>query len=190
MIPGKQLCPRCGGILTFRDEYQRWFCYTCHRSLGLLPKKSKRAIALGIIVLVVCSWILPSTVLYIWISGFGPTEEQPPPYCILSASTSGTESGKTRVNVTWMVMSTSRADIKWSDVTQYSAKIVKNGTVMSSGFVWTTWPTGTYVTGGDIIKVTLNRAAAASGSIVKLVLVYAPSGGTFGECSVTVTYTI
>lgn len=110
------------------------------------------------------------------------------PYCYLDASTSGTESGKTQVNVTWMVSYTSRANIRWSDIPQASAKIVKNGTVMSSGFTWKTWPTTTYVTGGDTIIVTLNRATVASGSIIKLVLVYAPSGGTVAESSVTLNY--
>ncbi len=112
------------------------------------------------------------------------------PYCTLSSATiSGTETGKTQVNVTWTVTGVSRADIKWSDSPQAYAKILKNNTSMSSGFMWKTWPTGTYVTDGNTITVTLNRTAVDSGSIIKIVLVYAPAGCTFSESSVTLNYT-
>lgn len=114
------------------------------------------------------------------------------PYCTLSASTSGTETGKTQFNVTWMVSSPSRADIKWSDVPNASAKYLDDGVAISA--IAVSYPTGTYVTGGDIIRATFTRTGygsspVATGSIVKLILVYVPSGGTFAESSVTMSYT-
>lgn len=114
------------------------------------------------------------------------------PYCSLNTSTSGTESGKTQVNVTWMVSSPSRADIKWSDILQSSAKVLCNGTVLAqtTNYTWQAWPTGTYVTSGDTITVTLNRTAVAPGSIIKLILIYAPAGCTLSESSVTLNYTV
>lgn len=110
-------------------------------------------------------------------------------YCTLSASTSGTGTGQSQVNITWMVSAPSRADIKWSDIPQASAKVFDDGVVITSP-TFAVWPSGTYVTGGDIIRVTLNRSSVASGSIIKLILVYAPSGGTLAESSVTVSYTV
>ncbi len=152
--------------------------------------KTLKIIIIVIVVIVLLVILVPAilaAVLYGWVSGMAPSGGGTP-YCILSASTSGTESGKTQVNVTWMVISPSRADIKWSDIPQASAKVYDDGVVISSP-TFLVWPSGTYVTGGNTITVTLTRATVTSGSIIKLVLVHAPSGGTFGESSGTLTYT-
>jgi len=29
--PGTQVCPTCGGPLTYIEQYQRWYCYKCKK---------------------------------------------------------------------------------------------------------------------------------------------------------------
>lgn len=159
------------------------------------PPSPQPKLLIVIVAVVVVIVLIVVGVLWAFVFSKGGEEEEqmlPPvdgtPYCTMSASTSGTETGKTKVNVTWMVSCPSRADIKWSDIPKSSAKVLDDGVAISNP-TWKTWPTGTYVTGGDVITMTLNRTTVASGSIVKLILVHAPSGSTFGVSSVTLTYT-
>lgn len=145
---------------------------------------------IGVILMVAITVVL-AAVLYVWVSSMTPTGGGTP-YCTLSASTSGTGAASgadiyTQVNVTWMVSSPSRADIKWSDVPNASAKYLDDGVVITA--VAVTYPDGIYITGGDIITATLNRATVVTGSSIRLVLVHVPSGGTLADSAVTLSYT-
>lgn len=146
---------------------------------------------IGVILMVAITVVL-AAVLYVWVSSMTPTGGGTP-YCTLSASSSGTSgstaAGYTQVNVTWMVSSPSRADVKWSDVANASSKILADGVAITPDAKVFPPSTSVYVTGGDTITVRLLRSAVASGTVVKLVLVHVPSGGTFAESSITLSYT-
>ncbi|MEW6070735.1 MAG: hypothetical protein AB1485_08975, partial [Candidatus Thermoplasmatota archaeon] len=72
MLAGEQFCPYCKQPVIFISNYHRWFCPTCQRYLGILPGKSRNALIAGLVVLLALGAILPSAVLYVWVSGFMP----------------------------------------------------------------------------------------------------------------------
>jgi hypothetical protein len=65
------VCPYCRQRITFVETYQRWYCATCHRYLGALPRKSKIALAAGIAILIILAYVLPLALIYVWFMGLG-----------------------------------------------------------------------------------------------------------------------
>lgn len=141
---------------------------------------------IGVILMVAITVVL-AAVLYVWVSSMTTTAPITP-FITMTAATSDTGTGYTQGNVTWTITSPSRADIKWADVPQTSAKFLDDGTAITPTAV--TWPGTTYVSGGDTIKATFLRSAVTSGSIIKLILVYTPSSGTCGESQTTFTWVV
>lgn len=148
------------------------------------PKKSRTGLIVGVTLAVVAIVIL-SMIMYVWVSGFG-VSGAPTPQAYLSGVVSS--EGKTWVNITWTVQSVSRPDVLWSDIPMSSAKVLDDGATMSST-TFVSYPTSGYVTGGDVITVMLLKSTVASGSVIQLILVHAPTGCTFAQSSITLIYT-
>lgn len=113
----------------------------------------------------------------------GSTEEVTPNITLIHTSTTNDTN---YVNITWMVAGVSRSDVKWSDVPTTSMKVFVNGIPKTADITLST--SSIYITGADTIKVQLAVGDCPSGSTVKLVLVYAPSGSTCAEATATASY--
>ncbi|MDI6708773.1 MAG: hypothetical protein QME47_06800 [Candidatus Thermoplasmatota archaeon] len=190
MPPGEHLCPYCRQRIIFISEYQRWFCPTCQRYLGLLPGKSKRAIIAGIAILIVLACVLPSMVLYLWVSAFMPAgggyaEDygvQQTPVAMLFVSSINNNYTITVSSVTPPVASEyvqfSLLDLQ--GVTLYSGMLpsLEIGIAFNSITLnWIDYPPDDMLSVGDIFQVTAPYSIAG----YRFRLIHIPTGGVIGQ---------